>query len=287
MHVLPRLAALGAALLLVGCSSSADEPSAQPSVTPPVTPSGTPPGPVAASASPAPVTDPTYLALGDSVAAGTGARDPERLGYVPVLAGLLSDRSGCADGEGAGCPVWLRNLAVPGATTVTLLRDQLPPALEVLRQGDVSTVTVTVGGNDVFVPILRACAESAQAPACTLAVRTAIGVVDRGVDRLLAELTAAAGPGTTVAVMTYYDPLAACRLAPLQPLAELVLEGTAAEDGLNDVLRARSAQHGAVVVETGSRLTAPQDFVGGLDCLHPSTSGHARIAEAFAQAVAG
>jgi lysophospholipase L1-like esterase len=31
----------------------------------------------------------------------------------------------------------------------------------------------------------------------------------------------------------------------------------------------------------------PDDFVGGLDCLHPSTSGHARIAEAFADAVAG
>jgi lysophospholipase L1-like esterase len=280
VDVLPRVAALGAALLLLGCSSSGEEKAARPSAMPSTSPS--------ASASPVAAADPTYLALGDSVAAGTGAQDPASEGYVPVLAGLLSDRFGCDDVEAAGCPVRVRNLAVPGATTATLLRDQLPPALDVLREGgDVRVVTVTIGGNDVFVPILRACAQSPQAPSCAEAVRTAIGAVDQGVDRLLAELTAAAGPGTTVAVMTYYDPLAACRLAPLQPLAEQVLEGTAAEDGLNDVLRARAAEHGAVVVETRDRLTAPQDFVGGLDCLHPSSGGHARIAAAFADALAG
>jgi lysophospholipase L1-like esterase len=232
--------------------------------------------------------DPTYLALGDSVAAGTGAEDPARRGYVPVLADLLSDRLGCDVRQAPGCPVQVRNLAVPGATTATLLRDQLPVALDVLHRGaDVRTVTVTIGGNDVFVPILRACAQEPQAPSCAQAVRAAIGDVDRGVDRLLADLTGAAGAGTTVAVMTYYDPLAACRLAPLQPLAEQVLEGTGAADGLNDVLRARAAEHGAVLVETRDLLRTPEDFVGGLDCLHPSTSGHARIAAAFADAVAG
>lgn len=282
MDVLPRLTALGAALLLVGCSSPDAERTAPASPTP--TPSAsTSVGPSSPAAG-----GPTYLALGDSVAAGTGAEDPARAGYVPVLAGLLSDRSGCEQGETAGCPVRVRNLAVPGATTATLLRDQLPVALDVLRQADdVRTVTVTIGGNDVFVPILRACSQQPQAPSCAPAVRAAIGGVDQGVDRLLAALEGAAAARTQVAVMTYYDPLAACRLAPLQPLGQRVLEGTADEDGLNDVLRARAAEHGAVVVETAPRLVAPEDFVGGLDCLHPSTSGHARIAEAFADALAG
>lgn len=284
MDVLPRLAALAAGLLLLGCSSPGEQRAATRSAPPSATPSAT----ASAGTSPTAATDPAYLALGDSVAAGIGAEDPARSGYVPVLAGLLSDPSGCDAGAAAGCPVQVRNLAVPGATTATLLRDQLPVALDVLgRSDDVRTVTVTIGGNDVFVPILRACAQEPQAPSCAAAVRAAIAGVDQGVDRLLADLTGAAGPGTTVAVMTYYDSLAACRLAPLQPLARVVLEGTAGEDGLNDVLRARAAEHGAVAVETGPRLTSPEDFVGGLDCLHPSTRGHARIAQAFADALAG
>lgn len=277
MDHLRRLAALGAALLLAGCSSApSGQEHARSSATPPP------------SASPTVATDPSYLALGDSVAAGTGAEDPVRGGYVPVLAGLLSERRGCPDDEATGCPVQVRNLAVPGATTATLLRDQLPVALAVLRSGgDVDTVTVTIGGNDVFVPVLRACAQAPETPACAQAVRAAVDDVDAGVDRVLAELADAAGPGTTVAVMTYYDPLAACRLAALQPLAERVLEGTADQAGLNDVLRARAAQRGAVLVETRDLLRAPADFVGGLDCLHPSTSGHARIAAAFADALTG
>lgn len=285
MDVLPRLAALGAALLLVGCSSggSSGEPRAG------ATPSATASASASPSPSPSPVavTDPTVLALGDSVAAGVGAGDPASEGYVPVLAELLSERLGCDAGAVEGCPVRVRNLAVPGATTQTLLRDQLPAALAVLRGGDVRVVTVTVGGNDVFAPILQACARTPEAPSCAEAVRAALARVDQGLDRLLGELRAAAGPATTVAVMTYYDPLPACRLAPLSPLAEQVLEGTAGDDGLNDVLRARAADHDAVVVETGERLAAPADFVGGLDCLHPSTSGHTRIAEAFLDAVEG
>jgi lysophospholipase L1-like esterase len=281
-------AALLAAVLLAGCSSSADEPAARPSAAPSAAPSTVPtPSPVGSPSPAVPAGDATYVALGDSVAAGVGADDPARAGYVPVLAALRSARLGCAGAAPAdGCPVRVRNLAVPGATTETLLRDQLPTAVDLLRAGDVRTVTVTVGGNDVFVPVLRSCAQAPEAPECAAAVRSALATVDAGVDRLLVELTAA-GPGATVAVMTYYDPLPACRLAPLQPLAERVLEGTGAEDGLNDVLRARAAEHGAVVVETRERLSVPEDLVGGLDCLHPSTSGHARIAEAFAEALPG
>lgn len=288
MDVRPRLAVLGAALLLAGCSSAA-EPPARPTEGPTAAPSAAPTVAATPSApSRTAVTDPTLVALGDSVAAGTGADDPGREGYVAVLARLLSDRLGCDAAAAAGCPVRVQSLAVPGATTPTLLRDQLPAALEVLRRDDdVRFVTVTVGGNDVFVPVLRACAREPQAPACVEAVRAALAGVDQGVDRLLAELTAAAGPDVTVAVMTYYDPLPACRLAALQPLAVQVLEGVAGDAGLNDVLRARAEEHAAVVVETAGRLRVPDDFVGGLDCLHPSTSGHARIAEAFADALVG
>ena len=229
----------------------------------------------------------TYLALGDSVAAGIGAQDPGAGGYVAVLAGLVEQRLGCDDGDPPGCPLSVRQLAVPGATTATVLRGQLPRALELLEeQPDVRLVTVTVGGNDVFVPVLQACARSPQAPVCTEAVTGALRDVDRGLDELLGALTAAAPESTAVAVMTYDNPLPACRLAPLAPLAEQVLEGRDGQPGLNDVLRARSQEHGAVLVETAGLLTPPEGFVGGEDCLHPSGSGHERIARAFLDAVA-
>ena len=228
----------------------------------------------------------TYLALGDSVAAGVGADVPRTEGYVPVLARLLERRPPCG-GPPDACRLRVVDLSVPGATTASLLRGQLPRALELLRNDSgVRLVTVTVGGNDVFLPVVQACGRSVQDPGCPRAVRASLAQVDAGVDELLRRLTDAAG-STPVAVMAYYDPLPACRLAALSPLAQQVLEGTGGEQGLNDILRERAAQHGAVVVETAQRLTPPRDFVGGLDCLHPSTSGHARIAQAFLDAVGG
>jgi lysophospholipase L1-like esterase len=257
---------------LVGCSSSPADPEAAPSRSPSPSPSAPAPPPPASVAPPTGTG--TYLALGDSVAAGVGAVAPETEGYVPVLARSLPE------------PPAVRDLAVPGATTASLLQEQVPRALAVLAGGeDVRLVTVTVGGNDVFLPVVQSCARSVEDPACPRAVRRALQQVDTGVDEVLQRLTAAAGPGTPVAVMTYYDPLPACRLAPLSPLAEQVLEGTDGQQGLNDVLRARAQEHGAVVVETAERLRPPEDFVGGLDCLHPSTSGHAKIAQAFLDAV--
>lgn len=275
-RVLLAGAVLAAAAVLPACtsSSSSSDGGAGPSRA-----SASPS--VGASAAPGPS---TYLALGDSVAAGIGAATPAG-GYVPLLQARLAQRLGCVDAQQAGCPLELRNLAVSGSTTQTLLRDQLPRALRLLAgDADVRLVTVTIGGNDVLGPALQACAVAPQDPACRAQVAAAVDGVGVAVGKLLDELGAALGD-VPVAVMTYYDPLPACRLASLQPLAEQVLEGVGGQPGLNDVLRAAAEAHGAVVVETAGRLRAPDDFVGGLDCLHPSASGHERLAEAFLAAL--
>ena len=279
MPLLRRLGAVLCALLLsAGCTSGSE----------PATAPARPPAPATTTSPPAPPSRPSlHVALGDSVAAGIGAAEPAARGYVPVLTRLLQERLECTAASPApGCPLRLRNLAVSGATTDTLVRDQLPAALDLLSGAtDVRLVTVTIGGNDVFGPVLRSCGDAPRGRTCERAVRATLQEADQGLARVLRPLAAAKEPETVLAVMTYYDPVPACELARLQPLAERVLEGSGRSPGLNDLVRARAAQVGAVVAETGDRLRAPDDFVGGSDCLHPSASGHARIAEAFADAV--
>ena len=254
-------AAAGVATVLLLAACSSPEPSAEPSAP--------------SSASP-PAAPSLHLALGDSVAAGVGA-EPER-GYVPLLTARLA--------QACDCDVELRDLSVGGATTATLLRDQLPAAQDVLRSGaDVRVVTVTIGGNDVFGPVVVACAQAPASPGCSEAVQAALRTADTGVRQALQALREA-GPAVPVAVMTYYDPVPACDLSALAPLSARVLEGQGDQPGLNDVLRAAATDAGALVVETADRLAAG-DLVGGRDCLHPGPSGHERIAEAFAEVLAG
>lgn len=228
----------------------------------------------------------TYVALGDSVAAGAGADRPRVGGYVPLLADLLRQRMGCAGPR--RCPLVARNLAVGGATTATVLQDQVP-ALQALAARTASSapvrlVTLTAGGNDVFGPTLASCARAPLGPGCAAAAASAVAAAGRGVEVAL-DAVGRAAPGATVVVTAYYDPLPACRLASLSPLAVRVLEGDSTRPGLNDLIRAAAAAHDAVVVETRELLTERADLVGGDDCLHPSGRGHEKIAAALNAAV--
>ena len=240
----------------------------------------------------APPSPATYLALGDSVAAGVGAA-PDGLGYVPLLAADLADARNCGQGQALSCRIELDNRSVGGATTVTLISGQLPGALALLaeRNGtrtpvdDVRLITLTVGGNDVFNPVIAAC-QTGLTPTCQQTVATQFAQVSANYARILGELREAAGPDTTIAVMTYYNPLLnpGCRVAGLASLGSLVLEGGGPLPyGLNDIIRAQAATVGAVVVETGG-IVSPTEVQP--DCLHPNAAGHADIAQAFYDAVA-
>lgn len=238
----------------------------------------------------APPSPATYLALGDSVAAGVGA--PSGLGYVSLLAGDLAEARHCGQGQALGCRIEADNRAVGGATTVSLISGQLPGAVELLEErngnrtpvDDVRLITITIGGNDVFNPVIGACAGGFSA-ACQTTVAKQFTQVSTNYATILGQLREAAGPETTIAVMTYYNPLpaAGCRFAQLASLGDLVLEGGAPLTfGLNDIIRQQAAAFGAVVVETGSVVDASEVQP---DCLHPNTAGHADLADAFAAAV--
>ncbi len=259
----------------------------------PVTPA------IADPAARAPATQ-LHLALGDSVAAGVGASDPTDTGYVPVLYDTFRDELDCWPRLARRCRrLHLRNVAQGGATTVSLIAEQLPAAVRLLERrngdrrpgNDVRVVTVTIGGNDVFGPVVDACATISVAPGCAATIAAQLQQVATNLPLLLTALVEAAGDDATVAVMTYYNPLRACDLAALAPLADVVLEGTqfgteTSLAGLNGIIEQSAAATGAVVVDTYGKLGF-DDFVGGKDCLHPDDSGHRVIADLFAEAVLG
>ena len=246
------------------------------------------PAGVSHAASRAPV---TYLAVGDSVAAGVGASRPE-LGYVPRVADALRSARQCGNDQNLSCLRESINLSVGGATTNTLIASQLPAATSLLQErnrnatpdDDVRLITLTIGGNDLFRPVIAAC-QDPTAPVCSGTVATQLQQVATNYAVILGRLRAAAGPDTTIAVTTYYNGLAApgCPAAALRSLAQVVLEGgPGVSAGLNDIIRQSAQAHGAVVVETAP-VVEPAEIRP--DCLHPTDEGHADIAGAVADAV--
>lgn len=231
------------------------------------------------------------LAVGDSVAAGIGSSNPDKIGYVPRFHRALRSES-CTEDNPEACPhVELVSFAVPGATSDTLVADQLNPAVAEIAaraadgdpNNDVEYITVTIGGNDAFEPIIAACAAGVT-PACAGTIQTVFGTYQANLATILGTLRAAA-PDAEIGIMTYYNPLGSCDLADLEELADLVLEGGGPlPAGLNDIIRGVAGATQVTTVETFG-LLGERDYVGGSDCLHPDNSGHKKIARAFARAL--
>lgn len=231
---------------------------------------------------------PVHLALGDSVAFGIGVERPDLHGYSAVLS-RWAQGIDCRQDPRSGCPhLELTNMAVPGATSSTFIVQQLPDAVGLITDrnrdadpdNDVEFITITIGGNDFFGPVVAACADGLTQN-CADVVEGALTTYAANLGLILGTLRAAAGPDTRVVIMTYYNPLPACNLSDLAPLADLVLEGGGpVPTGINDIIKATAAATGVEVSNTFGRLDN-NDFVGGTDCLHPDKSGHHKIARIF------
>ncbi len=145
----------------------------------------------------------TYLALGDSLAAGyqPGGTELRDTAY-PALAATRLSRG--------GSPVTVENLACSGETTGTFLTggkcdfaagSQVAQAEAFLHdhRGEVALVSVDIGGND----LLRCAAKLQVDAACASA---GLGTVRKNLPTIVERLRAAAGPDVPVLVLGYYNP---------------------------------------------------------------------------------
>jgi lysophospholipase L1-like esterase len=239
---------------------------------------------------------PVQLGLGDSWAFGFGAAVPSEGGYVPQLNDALKEDFNCS-GAGpaqsqAGCPhLELRNLAVGGATTPSMIAGQFPQALPLLesRNGnlnprdDVELTTLHIGGNDVTNPIIAACI-GGLTPSCLQTIQAEFAAYAGDLDAALSALREAAGDEAPIVIGTYDNGIANCNLGAIPgavQLANLVLEGgPGVPQGLHDIMREVGGRYEVQVAEVYGDL-APADWVGGADCLHPDDSGYDKVTDAF------
>lgn len=175
-----------------------------------------------------------------------GLDDPDDRGGYRGWATRLAQRIATAQGELA-----YANLAVRGLTTRRILDEQLAPALA-LRP---DLVTLFSGTNDV----VRRRFDGAA--------------VATDVERMH---TALIGQGATLLTFTLPD------LTPVLPLARWIAPRVLA---LNEALRAACGRTGAILVDLARHPVAGDPRLWSDDRLHANSEGHARIAEALAQAL--
>jgi lysophospholipase L1-like esterase len=253
----------------------------------------------AVAASPAAASKPVQLSLGDSWAFGFGATVPSEGGYVPQLHQALQQQFDCSPSDNPkpeqGCnQLELMNIAVGGATTPTMIANQLPTAIPLLEErngndnprDNVEVVTVSIGGNDVTNPIIGACL-GGLTPSCISTISSEFAAYTSDLDTALSALREAAGPDARIVINTYDNGIAQCVLGGVPgavQLANIVLEGLPpfVPLGLHDIMRDVGADYDVEVAEVFGDL-APSDWVGGNDCLHPNDTGYDKVTDAFVE----
>jgi lysophospholipase L1-like esterase len=209
-----------------------------------------------------------YLALGDSLAAGFTVGAAEEA-YVARIAAALRERE----------PIEVRNVAVPGETSASILRRQLPAALDIIAAEQaagrrVSPITIDIGGNDALAAERMPNAERARA----------IAQVEANIATLLDELIAATivdGERTAdIAIMTYYNPY---------PGDELDEDAPAFWSArLNEAIPRVAEARGVIVADIRDAFAGGNvyryTYIAAGD-VHANTDGHRLIAEHFIEAL--
>ena len=186
-----------------------------------------------------------YVAIGDSTTEGLMDPYPDGSGYRG-WADRLAERMAAASPG-----LLYANLAVRGKLARQVHDEQLAAALAL----EPDFATVVAGLNDT----LR--------PQCDL---------DGTAGHLDAMIGALTAQGATVATMVFPDPV------PINPLARAARARVFA---YNERVRAVARRHGALLVDFERDAAPPDPRLWHSDRLHANPDGHARIADAFAEAL--
>lgn len=210
-----------------------------------------------------------YVALGDSLAAGFTTSRPQDA-YVARIAAEIKQRQ----------PLAVRNFAVAGETSASMLRRQLPQALNFIQQQRdagkrVSPITLDIGGNDAR-PVERASLDVRKRTIATIEAN-----LGTALDQLIAATSTPLGTRTAdIAVMTYYNPF------PGDPSDQ----NSAAywSDQLNAAITRAATARGVAVADVASAFAGGNvyryTYIASGD-IHANSDGHALIAERFLAAL--
>lgn len=209
-----------------------------------------------------------YLALGDSVAAGSGASDGAGTSYVALVADALRTRFGET--------LEVQSLAISGHTTQQLIDAQLPVAVEALEQRDVRLVTVTISGNDLAPYMTEsACQPDPSNPACPL--EDGLLEVERRLSLILRELRSA-DPEAVIVIQLYPNLFSGTG-------HEFERPADIAFDMLNGVITGVARRHEVLVADPRRAFVAEGLYLTHLDDptpdAHPNDDGYRAIADAF------
>ena len=203
---------------------------------------------------------PAYVSLGDSLAVGVGASDPQERGYAALYRDALAERT--------RRDVRFVQLGVSGETSESFINypqrgsSQLAQAERVLKRYPGATVTLSLGANDLLRTAGGTDAEH----------EAAIADYGRNLDYILKRLRGASDPEPRIAVLALYNP------APGSFTDEWV-------GRLNGEIRAVAEANGASVA-AGDRAFRGhiREYVHYPDDIHPTDEGYAALARAFERA---
>lgn len=205
----------------------------------------------------------TYVSLGDSLAVGVGASEPEERGYAPLYRKHLQ--------EATGREVRLVQLGVSGETSESFIggypneeSSQLARAEEALRENPGAVVTLSIGGNDLLSVADATDAERAAA----------ISDYEENLKFILRTLRTASEPAPRVTVLALYNP------APGSFTDRWTRE-------LNAEIRRAANENGARVADGYAAFRGHEGRYTHFDArswdIHPTDAGYQALARAFAR----